>query len=212
MAKIKQKIRDRKLDIEVEKERLNDTRLKMISKLKKEMHRKEQVRKELQDCWQAEINTKKIKNLVEKRINSDHFGSSHEMAVIMDGFKNEEEKLMGMQEDMGHNRATSNSQQGSFWRMGKLAEQLTTGRCASALDHYKGDDHTKEGEEASVKNSRIGSAADLQKNKSKANIDSKYEGIAKKESHNRIGPDKLELNNVLESQEFKNHVLSDNAD
>jgi hypothetical protein len=110
MAKIKQKLRDRKTDIDVEKERLKETRLKMISKLKKDILRKDQIRRELQDCWQAEINTKKIKTLVERRINSDHFGSSHDMAVIMDGFKTQEEKLQNMQDDMGHNRATSNSQ------------------------------------------------------------------------------------------------------
>jgi hypothetical protein len=110
MAKIKQKIRERKTDIEVENVRLKETRLKMLSNLKKDYIRKEKEQRELQECWQAEINTKKIQKMVEKRANSDHFGTSHEMAVIMDGLKTQEEKFQNMQEDMGQNRTTSNSQ------------------------------------------------------------------------------------------------------
>lgn len=53
MAKIKQKLRDRKTDIDVEKERLKETRLKMISKLKKDILRKDQIRRELQESEES---------------------------------------------------------------------------------------------------------------------------------------------------------------
>lgn len=80
------------------------------------------------------------------------------------------------------------------------------------MDHYKKDDLQEVAEEASMKNSRVESAANLMnKVKSKSNLtdSQKLQGINPKDSHNRIGSDKLDLKNVLESQEFKKHESSD---